>query len=123
MGVQEGDEREVMSDISVNRTAAIAVTPTDRQGGQARDRRRDSDARARARREAIVELLEGHGVPHDEGLTPILEVITDADSGATRIRVWDERTGAVVAEVSAEEFAAAAAAHQAFEGLLVERNS
>ncbi len=113
-----------ISDVHLNQPPPLAVAAANgNRGGQGRERRRRFDSRAGARREAITELLREQGVAEDDGLIPILELITNTETQETRIRVWDERTGNVVVELSAAEFAAAASALQAFAGLLVERKS
>lgn len=98
----------------------IAITPTAADGGQRRERK-PPRPRARKRDAALRELLAEQGVVADEA-SPVVQVVADAD-GQTRVRIVDGETGAFLAEVTAEEFAAAAAAHGLAEGLLVERIS
>ena len=52
----------------------------------------------------------------------MVQVVSDGE-GQTRVRIVDARSGATLADVTAEEFAAAAAAYGLSEGLLVERSS
>ena len=98
----------------------LAVSATTPEGGQRRERR-EPRPKARAREKALRELLAEQGVDAEEA-SPVVQLVSDA-SGATRVRIVDGKTGAFLADVTAEEFAAAAAAHGLAEGLLVERTS
>lgn len=107
--------------LSVQHAAShIAITPTSADGGQRRERRRPRP-RGQKREAALRELLAEQGVVADEA-APVVQVVADAD-GQTRVRIVDGVTGAFLADVTAEEFATAAAAHGLAEGLLVERIS
>ena len=102
-------------------TAAIVRTSGEAGGrSQSRDQRR---RRGNVRREAIAELLQERGIVAPDEMEAAVQLVQDRASGAMRVRVINLRDGALLAEVDADEFAQAAQAHQAFEGLLVERSS
>ena len=98
----------------------IVVSPTTPDGGQRRERR-EPRPRPRSREGALRELLAEQGVDAD-GAMPVVQLVSHG-TGPTRVRIVDGETGAFLADVTAEEFAAAAAAHGLAEGLLVERTS
>ncbi len=112
-----------MDDLTIRADPAAAVRPAGREGGGSREQGRRSAAQERERREALASLLQEQGVEAGEDLDLVVQLVTDTTSGAVRVRVIDEQSGALLAEVDAEEFAAAASAHQAIEGLLLERRS
>lgn len=103
--------------------APVAVAPPKREGQRRREPDRRAGVPAGARRETVAALLREHGVAPDDTTELILQLVTDLADGSTRVRVWDQRMERLLVEVSAEEFAAAASAHQTYEGLLVERDS
>ncbi len=112
-----------MSDLSIRQTPSVAIARTHADGGQQREstprRRNDKDRR----RQAMAEFLAEQGVEVQDDAVAVLQMVTDRARGTLRIRIVDERSGELYADLSAEEFASVASAHQLFEGLLVERES
>ena len=110
-----------MADLTIRPTSELSLHRASPDGRQQRETP-SRQGKKGTRQEAIAELLQERGVATEPETPLALQLVTNAAEGESQIRIVNEQTGELLAEVSTAEFAAAASAHQAFEGLLVERS-
>lgn len=112
-----------LSDLSIRQTPSVAIARTNADAQQRRESTPRRQSERERRQQAMAEFLAEQGVQVSDDAAVVLQMVTDRASGTLRIRIVDERSGELYADLSAEEFASVASAHQLFEGLLVERES